>query len=112
MAKKVNDCQIVLGRNVRRIRLFLKITQANLAEKLGVSVNFVSEIESGKAWVSGETMDKIAHFLGCEFQDLFKSESEGLPEQHEETDEILNAMELEMSKRMKQLRKAIIRKKK
>lgn len=68
--------QILLGANVRHFRTFLGLTQSSLAEQCGVSVNFISEIEGGKAWVSSETLDKLAMVLGIDHYQLFLEEED------------------------------------
>jgi len=67
--------QELLGRNLKRIRGFLNLTQMKLAEKCELSTNFVNELENGKGWVSAETLDKICGELGIEHYRLFVPES-------------------------------------
>jgi len=63
--------EIVLT-NIKRYRDLRKWTQAQLAEKLDISVNFVSDVENGKKWISVATMVKLASILNIEPYELFK----------------------------------------
>jgi len=61
--------------NIRCYREYRKWTQARLAEKLGISVNFLSDIENGKKWISPASMVKFASVLNIEPFELFKPAS-------------------------------------
>ena len=52
-----------LGRNLRRVREILGVKQDTVAEKLGVTQQTISNIESNEA-VESETIEKIADILG------------------------------------------------
>jgi len=58
--------------NIRRYRDYRKWTQAELAEKIGISINFLSDIENGKRWISPSSMVKFASVLNIEPFELFK----------------------------------------
>jgi len=62
---------IVRG-NIKRYRYYRKWTQAELAEKIGISINFLSDIENGKRWISPANMVKFAAVLNIEPFELFK----------------------------------------
>lgn len=49
-----------VGDKIRERRNFLKITQENLANDIGVSASFISDIENGRRKMSLETMIKIS----------------------------------------------------
>jgi len=70
MTKK--ELMSVVQTNIRRYRDYRKWTQAQLAEKLEISVNFLSDIENGKKWISPETMVKFASAFNIEPFELFK----------------------------------------
>ena len=44
-----------IGRRIRAFRLNNNLTQAQLAEALDVSTNFISEVETGKKIISIDT---------------------------------------------------------
>jgi transcriptional regulator with XRE-family HTH domain len=71
------ELQGILSSNIKRYRHSRKLSQANLAEKLGISVNFLCNIENGNRWISPQTLVKIASALNIQPYELFKPE-EGL----------------------------------
>jgi transcriptional regulator with XRE-family HTH domain len=72
------ELQGILSANIKRYRRNRSLSQANLAEKLGISINFLCNIENGKKWVSPRTLVKFAIALKIEPYELFKPE-EALP---------------------------------
>lgn len=58
--------KITIGNNIKARRKTLKVTQPQLAELAGVSVNTLYKIERGQANPTMETLDKIADILGME----------------------------------------------
>ena len=62
----------LFGSNVRQCRNRFKWSQAELAQKSGVSVNFINDIESEKKWISPATLVKIANALNVEVYELLK----------------------------------------
>lgn len=48
-----------IGKRIHRIRLQNEYTQAEFAEEIDISVNFLSEIENGKKGVSHDTLTRI-----------------------------------------------------
>lgn len=49
-----------IGDRIRERRKFLKLSQENLANEIGVSSSFISDIENGRRKMSLETMVKIS----------------------------------------------------
>ena len=68
----------VLSRNIKRYRQSRNLSQADLADELDISVNFLCNIENGNRWVSPQTLVKFATILNIEPYELFKPE-EALP---------------------------------
>jgi transcriptional regulator with XRE-family HTH domain len=64
----------ILSANIKRYRSRREWSQAKLAEELEISTNFLSEIETGKGWVSPLTLVKLANTLDIEVYELFKVE--------------------------------------
>ena len=58
--------------NIKRYRNYRKWTQAEFAEKADISINFLSDIENGKKWISPASMVKFANILNIEPFELFK----------------------------------------
>ncbi|MBE3563695.1 MAG: helix-turn-helix transcriptional regulator [Hydrogenibacillus schlegelii] len=58
--------------HVKRLRKALKLTQADLAEKMGVKQPFVARIESGKNNISIRKLAELAQVLGVDPMDLVR----------------------------------------
>ena len=70
----------IVRANIRRYRGFRKWTQADLAEKLDISVNFLSDVENGKKWISLTNIVKFANVLNIEPFELFKPANAPAPD--------------------------------
>jgi len=66
------DLKAILSQNIKRFRKFRKLSQADFAEKVDISIPFLSDIENGKKWVSPKTLAKIADALDIEVYELLK----------------------------------------
>ncbi|MCL2881081.1 MAG: helix-turn-helix transcriptional regulator [Treponema sp.] len=64
----------MLSQNLKKIRSFRKFSQAEFAEKINISIPFLSDIENGKKWVSPATLVKMANALNIEAYELVKPE--------------------------------------
>ncbi|MDR2942045.1 MAG: helix-turn-helix domain-containing protein [Treponema sp.] len=67
-----SDLRAIFGENLRKRRIFRGLSQAKLAEMLDISPNFISDIESGKRWVSSDTLVNFASALGVEAYEFLK----------------------------------------
>ena len=67
-----SNLRSIFGKNVRRYRKYKDFSQAKLAEILNISSNFISDLETGKRWVSSDTLVNLAKALGVEPYDLLK----------------------------------------
>jgi transcriptional regulator with XRE-family HTH domain len=74
----------IFGQNIKHYRSLFKWSQATLAEKANVSINFLSDIETGKKWASPTTMVKFADIFNIEVYELFKPD-EILPDKTDST---------------------------
>jgi transcriptional regulator with XRE-family HTH domain len=74
MKKNEKDCRTQLSQNIKRFRNRVGLSQLHLALELGISTTFLSDIETGKKWVSAQTLTQIAHALKIEVYELFKPE--------------------------------------
>ncbi|MCL2410171.1 MAG: helix-turn-helix domain-containing protein [Treponema sp.] len=66
------DLRVIFSQNIKRFRNYRKLSQAGFAEKVDISIPFLSDIENGKKWVSPATLVKIAEALGIETYELLK----------------------------------------
>jgi len=62
----------ILSRNIKKYRYNRNLSQADLAEKLDISVNFLCNIENGNRWISPQTLVKFSSALNIEPYELFK----------------------------------------
>ncbi len=53
-------------------RAILKMTQAELARRIGVTRNYISMLETGERPMTEEMRQKISTALGCKPEDLSK----------------------------------------
>lgn len=60
-----------LGKNIQKYRKLNKITQEKLAEAVGLEINSISSIETGKYFPSPDNLVKIAEALNIGLKDLF-----------------------------------------
>ena len=67
-------CRELLSENIKRFRSRLGLSQLHLALELEISTTFLSDIETGKKWVSAKTLPQIAKALKVEVYELFKPE--------------------------------------
>jgi transcriptional regulator with XRE-family HTH domain len=61
-----------LGKNIKKRRKELRLTQQELADKLDISLNFIGKIEVAFSKPSLDTLIKIANILDTTVSDLTK----------------------------------------
>jgi len=66
------ELRAVLAENIRKFRNRRGWSQLLLSEKLDISANYLSSVETGKGWVSPLTLVKLAEILEIEVFELFK----------------------------------------
>ncbi|EMB43857.1 helix-turn-helix transcriptional regulator [Treponema denticola] len=57
------NLQEIYSKNIRELREKLNLTQAQLAEKTGITEKYLSAIETGKKWGSFYTLSSLAEAL-------------------------------------------------
>ena len=67
----MTDIKKHVGSNIRHHRTMLGISQAQLAEKVNMAVNYLGLIEVGKKFPSADMLERIASALGKDSVDLF-----------------------------------------
>ena len=65
------DILVLLGNRIRQLRKNLKLTQSGLADKAGLSTNFIALLEKGKRSASVDTLFRISKVLKVELKELF-----------------------------------------
>lgn len=68
---KNTDIKKLLGKRIKEFRLRKKLSQEQLAEKIGVGQRNLSKIECGNNFVTAETLSKILTALNIEAKELF-----------------------------------------
>lgn len=68
--------QSTLVKNIRAFRKAKGWNQDDLAEKTGYSTGFIKQIETGRSWVSPESLDKLCTALEVSCDKLFSIEGE------------------------------------
>lgn len=71
MAENIKDS---IGLRMREIRTKRGFTQESLAEKVGLSTNFVGSIERGEVNASFQTLEAIAKALDSDLRQFFDTE--------------------------------------
>ena len=70
----------VLAGNIKTFRKRRNWSQANLAEKSGLSIVYLSDIERGNKWPYLDSLVKLSDALEVEVYELLKPEEKPLPE--------------------------------
>jgi transcriptional regulator with XRE-family HTH domain len=68
------DVRRMVGRNVKRLRMAAGLSQASLAERMGVDRAYVSGLELGRRNPTIVTLWHIAKALGAKLRLLFEEE--------------------------------------
>jgi len=65
------ELRLVLAENIKKFRNRRGWNQLFLAEKIGISANYLSAVETAKGWVTPLTLVKLAKALDIEVFELF-----------------------------------------
>ena len=71
-ANKKSEINVAIGKTLKKYRQEKKLTQEKTAEKLAISVKYISRIENGSGGVKLETLVKYMNLLGIVPDILFK----------------------------------------
>lgn len=64
------DVRLLVGQNVRKLRISARLTQAGLAERLGVDRSYVSGLELGQRNPTVVTLWHVTKALGVSLESL------------------------------------------
>jgi transcriptional regulator with XRE-family HTH domain len=67
----MTDIRSLLSNNIKKRRDFLGISQAALAEKIGISTHYISQIERKNKFPSSDMLERIAAALEFDTPELF-----------------------------------------
>ena len=70
----MENIKSLLGLRIRELRKKNNFTQEQLAEKIGIEIPSLSNIENGKNYPNSETIEKIARGLDVQVFELFMVE--------------------------------------
>lgn len=74
------DNKKLLGKRIKEIRKYKKLTQEQLAEMVDIETSSLSGIESGRFFPSLHVLDKIAFALEVELVDFFRFSNVDIPQ--------------------------------
>jgi len=72
----VDGLKAKFGKRLRQIRRQMDLTQEQLAEKVGLSVEFISNIERGINSPSFKTLENLERALGISVSEMFNFDKE------------------------------------
>jgi transcriptional regulator with XRE-family HTH domain len=72
----MKPAQQLIGMNLKIARTKRSITQAEIANKIGIEASYLSRIEKGTVPISCERIYEIIHFLHCNIDEVFPQPSE------------------------------------
>src|SRR3546814_18624945 len=70
-AMKERDILVAVGRTIRGFRKEAGLTQPQLADKVGVSLDTIGNLERGEFFTSAQTLFRIGQVLGRNMDELF-----------------------------------------
>ncbi len=68
------DVRLVVGQNVRRLRVAAGLTQEGLAERMGVDRAYINALELGKRNPTIITLWRVAEALAVQLTDLLSQQ--------------------------------------
>ncbi len=89
----MRNIKTLLGLRIREIRKSNKLTQEQLAEKIGIEIPSLSNIENGKNYPNSETIEKIAKGLNVQIFELFIFEHLKEPDSKKMLKELISILE-------------------
>lgn len=93
-----DDIQNRLGKNVKKIRKELQLTQFQLAEKAELSEETVKNIELSRCWTSDKNLAKLTNALGVDIHTLFLPVSSSFDNDSKDTERIKESITQSLKK--------------
>ena len=100
MTEGNEDLRKILSMNIKKNRDIIGLSQEKLAEKTGISVNMIKDIEGCRTWVSDKTLNKLAFALKIDVYRLLIS-----PDVYEE--EIYKSIAIDLVRILKKVKKDV-----
>jgi transcriptional regulator with XRE-family HTH domain len=95
----------ILSANIKHYRGLRRWSQVVLAEKMGISTNFLADKKNKKSWVSSATLTKLANIFEIEAYELFKPSNIPKDETKEAIKSIVNDISVTIEHSVKQITK-------
>lgn len=73
-----HELKEIYGKNIKRLRERQKLTQAQLAETIGLAEKYLSTLETCDKWGSFDTLLALANALGVEPYELLLPENQAV----------------------------------
>ena len=67
-----------IGKRIQATRMENKISQKEMADFLGISLNYISRLENGKTKIELKTFIKICDFLNISIYDVLNEKSDNI----------------------------------
>jgi transcriptional regulator with XRE-family HTH domain len=93
----------ILSANIKHYRGLRRWSQVVLAEKMGISTNFLADIETGKSWISSMTLTKLANIFEIDAYELFRPPNAPKDETKEAIKSIVNDISVTIEHSLKQI---------
>ncbi|MCR5080839.1 MAG: helix-turn-helix domain-containing protein [Treponema sp.] len=100
------NIKAVFGENLKKYRKKKNLSQEQFAEKLDITNKHLSELETGKSFVSAELLERISEVLSVSASALFYAPNENLADENswskienilnEESERALNAVKFKL----------------
>ena len=95
--------ETVLRANIKHFRGLRSWSQVKLAEEMGLSTNFLADIETGKSWVSSSTLVKLAKCFNIEVYELFIPEKTKTDEEKQAIKRLINDVSVKIEHSLGQI---------
>ena len=95
----------ILSSKIKHFRGLRGWSQVKLAEKIGISTNFLADIETGKSWVSSATLIKLANCFKIEVYELFIPEKTSNDETKRKIKSLINDISIKIEHSLGQISK-------
>lgn len=102
MSKKIN-LQEVFSKNMKYRRKKLGLTQGQLAEKVGISSSFITEIEIGRKSPSFNNISKIADALDAPAWSLFVENGDSISKNSNSSERLSITLKDAVSKKIDEI---------
>lgn len=90
------DIKTIFGKNIKALRLKLKLSQEKFAEKLESETKMISKIETGVSFTSSETIASICQAFDVTPDELFKINYNFLSKNEQTKEELIKNFLLQL----------------